>query len=81
MIVKDQLKQEIDHLDDRYLELLYRIVLQFPRVRVAKRDRASKYDLAKLFQEIADSGGLGINDPKEWQRTIREDRPLPFRKT
>ncbi len=81
MIVRDQLKQEIDHLDDRYLELLYKIVRQFPRTRKLKRDGESKTALVKLFQEIADSGGLGINDPQEWQRTIRKDRPLPFRET
>jgi hypothetical protein len=33
-----------------------------------------------ILQEIADSGGLGIPDPSAWQRDIRQDRLLPFRK-
>jgi hypothetical protein len=79
MTVKEQLKHEIDHLDEHYLELLYKIVRQFPRVHQNKQAGTSGQDIASLFQEIADSGGLGIKDPLEWQRTIRKDRPLPFR--
>ena len=35
--------------------------------------------VAAILQEIADSGDIEIDDPKEWQREMREDRPLPFR--
>lgn len=36
--------------------------------------------LAKLFQHIADSGGIqSIGDPVAWQREQRQDRPLPGR--
>lgn len=36
--------------------------------------------LAKLFQQIADSGGIqSIGDPVAWQREQRQDRPLPGR--
>ncbi|MFK5968641.1 MAG: hypothetical protein QM487_00750 [Candidatus Marithrix sp.] len=31
-IAKEQLKQEIDYLDDQYLELIYNILRQFPHV-------------------------------------------------
>lgn len=31
-IAKTQLKQEIDQLDDRYLELVYKILRQFPHL-------------------------------------------------
>jgi hypothetical protein len=79
MTVKEQLKHEIDHLDEHYLELLYKIVCQFPRVPKNNQDGTPGQDMASLFQEIADSGGLGIKDPLEWQRTIRKERPLPFR--
>jgi len=30
MTVKDQLKSEIDRLDERYLDLVYKIICQFP---------------------------------------------------
>ncbi len=79
MTVQDQLKNEIDHLDEHYLELLYKIVRQFPRVPKNNQDGIPGQDIATLFQEIADAGGLGIKDPLEWQRTIRKDRPLPYR--
>lgn len=35
--------------------------------------------MAVLLQKIADAGGVGISNPEEWQREIRQDRPLPFR--
>jgi hypothetical protein len=60
MTVKKLLKTEIDHLDDRYLELLYKIVCQFPHMAAKKEDAA-----VALLQKIADSGGLGIADPAE----------------
>ncbi|MCP4422226.1 MAG: hypothetical protein GY805_36930 [Chloroflexi bacterium] len=81
MLLKEQLKAEIDGLDERYLELLYKITRQFPRI--AKRPQGAEQTrlVATLFQEIADSGGLGIKNPDAWQREIRKDRPLPFRGT
>ncbi len=79
MLLKEQLKTEIDYLDERYLELLYNITRQFPRI--PKRTRAAKQSISvvTIFQEIADSGGLGIKNPDAWQREIRKERPLPFR--
>ncbi len=35
--------------------------------------------VAAILQEIADSGGIGIESPQEWQREVRKDRPSPFR--
>ena len=32
-----------------------------------------------ILQDIANSGGLDIDDPVEWQREQRQDRPLPGR--
>jgi hypothetical protein len=32
IIAKTQLKQEIDQLDDRYVELVYKILRQFPHL-------------------------------------------------
>lgn len=80
MTVKEQLKMKIDLLDDHYLDLLYRIVCQFPHDPDKAIEAKQGKDIASLFKEIADSGGLGIKDPQEWQRNTREDRSLPFRK-
>lgn len=32
-----------------------------------------------ILQDIANSGGLDIDDPVAWQREQRQDRPLPGR--
>lgn len=44
---------------------------------ISDKERSEK--MAALLKEIADRGGLGIDDPVEWQREIRQDRKLPFR--
>lgn len=80
MTVKEQLKREIDQLDEGCLRLLQKIVRQFPRIATAaKQDGSRRQEIASLFQEIADSGGLGIADPQAWQREMRTDRSLPGR--
>ncbi|MCP4419667.1 MAG: hypothetical protein GY805_23905 [Chloroflexi bacterium] len=40
MLLKEQLKAEFDSLDERYLELLYKITRQFPRI--AKRPQGAE---------------------------------------
>ncbi len=79
MLLKEQLKAEIDCLDEQYLELLYKITRQFPRISKRTQVSEHKQTIGTLFQEIADSGGLGIKNPDVWQRRTRKDRPLPFR--
>nr|VFJ51224.1 MAG: hypothetical protein BECKFM1743A_GA0114220_1009117 [Candidatus Kentron sp. FM]VFJ51322.1 MAG: hypothetical protein BECKFM1743C_GA0114222_1009517 [Candidatus Kentron sp. FM]VFK08886.1 MAG: hypothetical protein BECKFM1743B_GA0114221_1008416 [Candidatus Kentron sp. FM] len=85
MIAREQLKTEIDRLDGRYLELVLNIIRQFPRAtpdrpRAVEEPETGKTKRAmEIAQEIADSGGLGIDDPVAWQREVREDRALPFR--
>ncbi|MDY6991161.1 MAG: hypothetical protein SVR94_00955 [Pseudomonadota bacterium] len=41
--------------------------------------KSSGQVIADIFQEIADSGGLGIRDPVTWQQEVRQERSLPFR--
>ena len=72
MSVKEQLKSEIDHLDEHYLELLFNIVRQFPHT--VEEGRSGK-KAAELFRELAEEGGLGIPDGKAWQQEVRRDRP------
>jgi hypothetical protein len=79
MTIKEQLKTEIDHLEESNLELLFNIIRQFPHVPEKDKGALDGQKIALLFQEIADSGGLGIENPKKWQKNIRKDRPLPNR--
>jgi hypothetical protein len=84
MLVKERLKAEIDRLDERYLELAFKIICQFPRTPdkptwQQQEQEIPGQEIANILQEIADSGGLGISDPVEWQREVRQDRILPFR--
>jgi len=79
MTVKDQLITEINRLDERYLELLYKIICQFPHGCNINQKVEQGQQIIAIFQEIADAGGLGISDPQEWQKEIRKDRSLPFR--
>ena len=77
MIAREQVKAEIDRLDDRYIELAFKIICQFPHV--SDKQKVIGRQLSDILQEIADSGGLGISDPVTWQREVRQDRALPFR--
>jgi len=79
MTVKEQLKKEIDKLDEHYLELVFNIVRQFPHVPQKGHYEKQGEKIAAYLQKIADKGGLGIADPKAWQNEIHQDRPLPFR--
>jgi len=45
-------------LDDRYLELAFRIICQFPRVPDKPKVARQGQRIADILQEIADSGGL-----------------------
>lgn len=57
MIAREQLKAEIDRLDDRYLELAFKIICQFPRAADKETPRRGQ-QIADILQEIADGGGL-----------------------
>lgn len=79
MIAREQLKSEIERMDDRYLELAFKIICQFPHATIKQKMRHHGQKPADILQEIADSGGLGISDPLAWQREVRQDSTLPFR--
>ncbi|MCB2261684.1 MAG: hypothetical protein LGR52_01895 [Candidatus Thiosymbion ectosymbiont of Robbea hypermnestra] len=81
MTVKDQLKLEVDRLDERYLGLAYQIIGQFPHDPGKAQEKTQDQEIATLLQEIADAGGLGIANPGKWQQELRKDRPLPLRET
>lgn len=79
MAIKDQLKAEIENLNDQSIELLYKIARQLTHISAENQSEPSGKDAVLIFQEIANMGGIGIQDPQEWQRDIRNDRGLPFR--
>jgi len=79
MIEKGKIKSEIDRLDDSYLELVYKIISQFPQHTKKSRNQVEGKRIASLLKDIADNGGLGFSDPVKWQRKIRQDRKLPCR--
>ena len=81
MSIKEQLKIEIDRLDEQYLDLLYKIIRQFPQVSKKNTIKLTGQKIASICKEIADSGGLGIQNPEKWQQEIRKDRPLPLRES
>lgn len=78
MITKDILKAEIDRVDDNYLELLFKIISQFPYLLSKSEPLPINKRRSDILKDIAQNGGLGISDPIEWQRDIRQDRKLPF---
>ena len=65
-------RPEID--SDRHIEV---------KVVISEEQARSPVDSKKAaaaLRELAESGAfLGIDDPVEWQREIRKDRPLPGR--
>lgn len=56
-----------------------RVILARSESEAERRERGRR--MASALQRVADAGGAlaGIADPVEWQREIRQDRPLPGR--
>lgn len=79
MLVREVIKAEIDLLDDQYLELLSKIIHQFPRLKEQSKNSLLSQNPYDILKEIADTGGLGIDDPVAWQCDMRQERELPFR--
>ncbi len=48
-----------------------------PEPEISPLERQQK--AVAILQDIANSGGLNIDDPVAWQREERKDRPLPGR--
>ena len=72
MITKAQLKQEIDHLDDSYLELAYQILHQLQHPDPMQCSRAIDYavqdsDDEPVFIEIKNAASYVRNLRTEWR--------------
>jgi hypothetical protein len=72
MITKTQLKQEIDQLDESYLELAYRLLQQLQRPDPMQCSRPIDYavqdiDNEPVFIEINDAASYVRNLRTEWR--------------
>ena len=62
-------QEDLKYFDDRENE---------PNISYSEIEKNLKQQKTakNIFQEIADQGGFGIKNPIEWQRDIRDDKPL-----
>jgi hypothetical protein len=72
MVTKAQLKQEIDRLDDTYLELAYRLLHKLQRPNPMECSKPIAYALQDIddepvFIEITDSASYVKNLRAEWR--------------
>lgn len=56
MTVKEELIAEIEQLDEQYLELLYKIVRQFPHIAAKENDSTSHSAFLLSMAGMFDSG-------------------------
>jgi hypothetical protein len=72
MITKAQLKQEIDRLDDTYLELAYRLLHKLQRPNPMECSKSIDYEVQDVddepvFVDIKDTAGYVKNLRTEWR--------------
>ncbi|AGX86206.1 hypothetical protein [Candidatus Symbiobacter mobilis] len=79
MFARDIVKAEIDRLDDQYIDLLFKIISQFPHRNARQIESVQSRKPSEILIDIAKSGGLGIKDPIAWQIESRSERTLPLR--
>lgn len=66
---KDDLEQ-VEHL-------AVKLGLSVVKSDVDRTDKTDRSELLKLMRDKAAMGGItSIQDPVEWQKAVREDRPL-----
>lgn len=75
----DEQHKFLQFLDEKFPELIEaeqepKKILE-PETPPIERQRKA----VAILQDIANSGGLNIDDPIAWQREQRQDRPLPGR--
>lgn len=60
---------------------LYALIPLFERLGVSWKKNPGKSHDIEEYQRIISLGGNTeyFGDPVEWQRAVREDRPLPYR--
>ena len=61
--------------------LAVKLGLSVVKSGVDRTDKTAQSELLKLMRDKAAMGGIiSIQDPVEWQKAVREDRPLYGRK-
>jgi hypothetical protein len=73
MITKNQVKQEIDRLDDGYLELAYQFLHQLQRLDPMQCSRVINYGVQDIddqlvFTDIKDSASYVKNLRENWHK-------------
>ena len=81
MITKENLKEEIDQLDEHYLELVFRLLQQFPHLEKIRQKpdafqcsrpidyATSKADDSQVFTEVENAAAYGKQlRASLWQR-------------
>lgn len=78
MTTRDLLKQEIEFLDENYLELVYKIVRQFPHRAKQTAEPITRDNAAALFADFAQDPVIGMwqdreemRDSTAWVRELR----------
>jgi hypothetical protein len=75
-------------IQDQYMAAFLEFIKTLPYIEIQQVNRTPvvlppitpQKDRAWHLQVIAKGGNMAyIQDPMEWQRKIRKDRPLPFR--
>lgn len=84
--ISQQILKDVESLPEQFqVEALD--FVQFLKQKITKKEKitqaevANGVDIAQLMSNIAERGSAfnDIADPVEWQRKVRQDRPLPGR--
>jgi hypothetical protein len=85
-LISQQILEDVESLPEQFQTEALDFV-QFLKQKISKKDkitsveRTNGSDIAQLMSKIAERGNAfsDIEDPVEWQRKVRQDRPLPGR--
>jgi hypothetical protein len=73
-----QITIQIDYEAD--LELIFAFLQRMGAKIIEQKNELSSLSPIYWLETLAQQGGIqSIADPSEWQRQIRQDKPLPFR--
>ena len=84
--ISQQIMEDVESLPEQFQAETLDFV-QFLKQKISKKEKITQagvtngVDIAQLMSNIAERGDAfnDIEDPVEWQRKIRQDRPLPNR--
>jgi len=85
-LISQQILEDVESLPEQFQTEALDFV-QFLKQKISKKEKITQVegingsDIAQLMSKIAERGDAfsDIEDPVEWQRKVRQDRPLPGR--